>query len=211
MKQIVFEGYLHDMYPDGIAVEGDSAAECISALALYPGFRPSDGVLHSVQLPDFLSRDALFGKTSREVVRVVPMATGAGGRGMGQIILGAILIGLTIWNPLGLFVGQFAAFSASGAIGAAMMVSGIVQTLMPAPKSSDLSQEERSKYLAAGKNTTRVGTRIPLLLGRRKVGGHFLAFNVTATNMPAAVAATAPSGGYAAYVDELYYEHPGGF
>ncbi len=194
MKLIVFSGYLKDMYPDGIRVEGDSAAECVSGLQGYAGFRPSDGVRHTVALPHFQSRDALFSKTDMEEIHMVPILHAAGGRnGFGQVILGAVLI------VTGFIVGVYSPSAGAFLVkaGAALVIGGIIQMLMPQPSTADVKQEERSRYLPAGRNTTKVGTRIPLLFGRRKVWGHYLAFNVTAANLPAPSAPEEiPDGGF---------------
>lgn len=203
MKRIVFDGYLKTMYPDGIEVEGDSPFECLSALAQFPGFRLSDNVRHEVVLPHFLSRDAIMARTDADEIRVVPMLMGAGGRGFGQILLGALLVAAAFvtGNPMLLKVG----------IG--LIAGGIVQALMPAPRTSvSGSQEEKSSYLPAGKNTVQTGTRIPLLLGRRKHFGHILSLNVTAVDKQPSATATAPSGGSAYVVDSNYgmTEYTGG-
>lgn len=196
MKLIVFSGYLQEMYPEGIRVEGDSAAECISALRNFPGFREEEGVRHTVALPHFQSRDALFSRTDMEEIHVAPLLLAAGGRnGFGQVILGAVLI------VTGLFLGSIPGFQAAGAFlvkaGAALVIGGIIQMLMPQPSSADVKQEERSRYLPAGRNTTKVGTRIPLLFGRRKVWGHYLAFNVSASNLyEPAPPPVIPEGGF---------------
>lgn len=196
MKRIVFSGHLGKMYPDGILVEGDSAAECLAGLRFYPGFRADQGDRHTVVLPHFQSRDSLYEKTDREDIIVVPVVAAAGGKGgLFQIIIGALLVvtGIVLNNP---FLVK---------AGAAMILSGVVQMLMPQPELQSESDSQRSLYLPAGRNTTKVGTRIPLLLGRRKVWGHILAFNVTATLMPPAEKpADFPDGGKNFTVDGLF-------
>lgn len=200
MKRIVFEGYLREMYPDGIEVCGDSAAECLSALQMYPGFRQEDEVRHTVVLPDFGSRDALCAKTSKEEIRVVPVVLAAGGSGFGQMIIGAILI----------VVGAYTGNATLIRMGATLLVSGVIQALMPQPNTVTSETDERSNYLGAGRNTTRIGTRIPLILGRVKVWGHYLAFNITASNRPAPVGAGAPAGGSTWQADMDYdFYHQG--
>lgn len=208
MKLIVFEGYLRDMYPDGLMVAGDSAAECISALRFYPGFRESDGVRHEVHVPGFDTYDSLYAKTDAREIRMVPMAAGAGGRGgMSQILLGVVLVALTAWNPLGLFAGSFAPFFFAGSLGASLIANGVVQMLSPQPSTGDMSTDQKSNYLAANRNTTKVGTRIPLVLGKRRVYGHILSFNVTASSMPPAAMVpveSIPENSFTAEVDSSY-------
>lgn len=204
MKRIVFDGHLKALYPQGIELEGDSAYECMAGLTQYPGFRASDPVRHEVYLPDFSSMDAMQARTRKTVIRVRLGSPGAGGRGMGQILLGALLIGLTIWNPLGAFAGSFAPFFFAGKIGVGLLISGVIKSLMPQPDSPDTKQEQRSLYLGSGQNTVRIGTRIPILLGRFKMGGHYLTFNITATNMPATVTDEPPPTGVSFSSDDYY-------
>jgi predicted phage tail protein len=176
MKQIVFEsGPLALQYPDGIWLEAATAAEAISGLNGRPGFREEDGDRHAFALQQFPSRDSLYQPTAVERIVVTPVAFGAGGRGVFQIILGIILI----------IVGVL--FDRSGTlvrVGVALLVSGLVQALMPQPEVRRQTETDaRSAYLPANKNTTKIGTRIPLLFGRRRVWGHILTFNVSATNL----------------------------
>lgn len=192
MKRIVFRGYLADMYPDGIQVEGDSAAECLSALQMFPGFRESDGVKHTVVLPHFGSRDALYEKTLHSEIHVAPVVLGAGGKGSFLLIAVGIFLIATGWGaPAGATVlGGTMLATTAVSIGVVLVLNGVIGLLSPQPElnSSAGGGEERSNYLAANRNTARAGTRIPLLFGRRRVWGHFLSFNVSTGNKPAAVA-----------------------
>lgn len=178
MKTIVFEGYLHDLYPDGITLEADSPAEALYGLQNYPGFRKEDDVLYQVTLPDFPSRDAIYNRTDRTEIRVVPVLEGAGGKmgGIFQILIGVLMIvGSFFLIPINPYLAAGVALS-----GAAMILGGIMSFLMPVPKASSVASDERSKYIPANKNTVKVGTPIPILFGRRKVYGHFLSFDVDA-------------------------------
>lgn len=212
MKTIRFEGYLKELYPEGIKLEADSAAEAIAGLGNFPGFRRSDEVLHQVELPMFQSRDAIYARTELEEILVVPVEQGAGGKkgGILQVIIGVVLIIAAVvvtvisggaLTPLG--VGLFLA-------GASMLLGGIMAMLMPTPKAASIGSEEKSKYIPANKNTVKVGTPIPILFGRRKIWGQFLSFDVDAKNLnetfpdpspaptintsPAAISAKADSG-----------------
>lgn len=198
MKKIVFDGHLRDMYPEGICVEGDSPAECLSALANFPGFREEDGVRHDVILPDYLSRDALYARTDREVIRVSSIVAGAGGK-LGQFLQIAIGVLLVV-------VGTITGIPQLVSLGVMMILQGVVGLLMPQPEIQKAGgTEEKSSYLSGTKNTVRIGTRIPLIYGRRKVFGHYLSFNVTATNMPQPGAPSeTPDGGFSSTTDSEY-------
>ena len=184
-KLIQFHGHLKDLYPEGIRVEAQSAYEAIAALQFFEHFKPEENELIPVMLPGFQSRDALHQLTDCEVIDVHPYLGGAGGKtGMFlQIVVGVVLIA-TGWGaqPGAMVLGG--AMSAGTAVmtGALLVLGGVTGLLMPQPKLDTGSKEEnRSNYLAAQKNTVKIGTRIPLIFGRRKWYGHFLSFNVTAT------------------------------
>lgn len=188
MKKIVFEGGRPaEMYPNGIEVEGQSAGECLTALGNFPGFRREDGVQYQVRLPDFQSRDAIFEPTEIEVIRVVEIVEGAGGKvgAFLMVVIGVILIATGVGAPAGtsLVMGGTMTASAAIAMGAMMVLQGVIALMAPSPNKSSGASGEKSNYLnAAGGNTTAIGTRISMVFGRHKVSGHILSFNVNATN-----------------------------
>jgi predicted phage tail protein len=180
MKTIVFSGPLREKYPKGIEVAGESAADCIALLQNYPEFSPGSETIR-VTLPDFRSRDALYAPTEREVISVVQLEenpeqfSGSGQKAAGvvQVVIGSILI------AVGLYTGN----PNLALIGASMFLGGVLNLMMKAPEKPKNENENKSNYLAANKNTVKIGTTIPYLFGKRKVWGHLLSFNVTATNL----------------------------
>ena len=195
-KLIVFEGYLEERYPEGIRIEAGSAAEAISALENFPGFE-IDGPKHYVSLPDFQSYDSLYLSTELEVIKVVPVLEGGGGKpGIMQVIIGAVIVGAAILtgNP---FIAN-GALTLTGQVATAglmMALGGVMQMLMPQPHVG--GTDPSSHYIPANKNKVAVGTPIPMLFGTRRIWGHILGYNVTATNLGApspatTLAATAP-------------------
>jgi len=180
MKMMVFQGYLKEMYPDGICVDAKSAREAISFLEFHPGFEVDTGIRHRVYLPKFPTNDSLEQPTDEEVIEIIPMPEafeGGGGKGgILQVIIGAVIVvvGIYLRNP------QIVQF------GALMMLGGILQMLMPAPpKNGATSDADKSSYLPANRNTVKIGTPIALGFGKRKIYPHLLSFNVTATNLNA--------------------------
>lgn len=198
MKKLIFQGYLHDMYPEGIEVDATSAYEAIALLENYPGFRVEDNVRHRVTLPKFFSRDSFYANTDEEIIEVVPLtereieivdnfAGAGGGGGFFQVVIGTVIA------TVGFVTGQ--AWMVKLGIGIAL--GGLLQMLMPQPEAIDVGKEEKSNYLPANRNTQAIGTPIPILFGRRKVFGHYLAYNITATNMAAPVDKETPPDVYA--------------
>lgn len=183
MKTIVFSGPLQKEFPNGIQVAGESAADCVALLQNHPRFAPGAESIR-VKLPHFGSRDAFYEATSREVIELVQIDgseeefSGGGAKVLGviQIIIGAIII----YASWGTGSAQGMAMMAAGF---GMVLGGIMALMMKAPEKPKNETENKSQYLAASKNTVKIGTTIPYLFGRRKVWGHFLSFNVNATNL----------------------------
>ena len=188
-KLILFEGTFSALYPEGIKLEGDSAAECLEGLQNYPGFRKQDGIKYNVILPGFGSRDAIYSKTDIEVIRIREIAAGAGGKGgiFVLIIIGVLAIftgGLALSIGAGLGAATVGGVSASLVVqaGALLVLQGVIALMQPSPKSNSggNSGDEKSNYLTANaKNSTKIGTRIPLMFGLNKWGGHILSFNIS--------------------------------
>lgn len=179
---IILHGYLRDLYPREIRVEGSSAAEAISALKLIPEFDPRKGVRHSVVVRGFNSRDALYDKTDVAEIHLEPIMAGAGGgAGVFQIVLGSIMVAVGVvlnavpgGSPLG--VGLILS-------GLSLVLGGVLQLLAPQPKLGGDDDAENSQYLGQPRNTVAAGTHIPMIYGRRKAFGHYLSFNVDARDL----------------------------
>lgn len=107
-------------------------------------------------------------------IHFTPVIAGAGkGLGIGQIIVGVILIaaswwagGAAGWAYLGVQAGATMAF----AVGVSLVVSGAISLLTPVPSMSDTKYKEGDKLQSTSfsnlKNLTPQGRPIPLLYGR---------------------------------------------
>ncbi len=183
MKTIVFSGPLQKEFPNGIEVAGESAADCIALLENHSRFAPGSEPIR-VKLPQFVSKDSLYEPTNREVIELVQVSPsedefgGSGQKVMGavQVVIGAIII-YASWGTAG------AQGLAMMAAGFGMVLGGLMALMMKAPEKPKNEIDPKSNYLAANKNTVKIGTTIPYLFGRRKVWGHILSFNVSATNL----------------------------
>ena len=105
-----------------------------------------------------------------EVIRIVPVIIGSKKAGLIQTILGAVLVIASIWMP-GLSI---AASNMMFAAGASMTLGGVVQMLSPQPTglASKQSADNRASYAFGGvTNTAAQGYPVPLLYGRRRIGG----------------------------------------
>lgn len=150
------------------------------------------GVGYRVQLGNEVIQEKEIGNlllpfSDKEVFTITPVLTGAG-RGLGGILLGAALIGLSFYS-----FGASAAFAggslggfgtaagiygtawgsqALGMIGLSLVMGGIGQMLSPPPPEFDMKQANKlENYSFSGvTNTNQVGTAIPVAYGRVFVG-----------------------------------------
>ena len=134
-----------------------------------------------------IGEDELHNPIGSEGVSIVPVISGAGGRGgLGKILLGAALIGGAFMFG-GLQFGQLfgpivqpGSLAAAGSftkgafyLGASLVLQGVSDMLFPMPQMKDFSNEEdpRISFSFSGvQNTDRAGTSIPLCYGEIVTG-----------------------------------------
>ncbi|EPJ3204843.1 tail assembly protein [Citrobacter freundii] len=115
-------------------------------------------------------------------IRIVPVIIGSKRAGVLQTILGAALV---VVGVLGSTIGQAWGGGVWGPaawkIGAAMMVGGVAQMLSPQPSglASKQSADNRASYAFGGvTNTAAQGYPVPLLYGRRRIGGAIISAGI---------------------------------
>lgn len=125
-----------------------------------------------------ISVDDLGFPVTGEVIRIVPVVIGSKKAGVLQTILGAVLVAVgvvlnfTPWEAASPFFYKF---------GAAMMIGGVVQMLSPQPAglASKQDAENRASYAFGGvTNTAAQGYPVPLLYGRRRIGGAIISAGI---------------------------------
>jgi predicted phage tail protein len=133
-----------------------------------------------VQVRECPEAEDLYRNVGDEI-HVIPAMKFGKDNGVVQIVVGAVLI------VAGMATGQvwaskLGAQIATGMIaaGIGMIVGGLITMIAPQPSLEDNENTMRSRYLGAPGNTVRIGTTVPLLLGRRRVGGHFLSLQIDA-------------------------------
>lgn len=127
---------------------------------------------------------------SDDVVRVIPVITGAGDSGFGKFLAGAALIGLSLAFPGGgLFGGTVFGFlggpaasagfltavgTGISAIGASLVLGGVADLITPVPRTpeyGDLDNDPRQNFNFSGiQNVTREGVPVPIVYGEMIVG-----------------------------------------
>ena len=117
-------------------------------------------------------------------ISFVPVITGAGGRGFGKILLGAVLIGAAFFVPQGLSLAEGIStgfgFAQAGTlakslvyVGASLALTGVSELLFPLPKTPEFANEEdpRISFSFSGvQNTSRAGTSHPIAYGEIVTG-----------------------------------------
>ena len=129
-----------------------------------------------------------------DVVKIIPVVSGAGGRGIGQILLGAALISAAIvFAPAGagfLGAGQGAtagAFTlgagasvAAGNLGLALTLGGIAQMITPVPSQPEFGEGQGGFAFSGIGNTSQEGVPVPVVYGEMIVGSVVLSTKLTA-------------------------------
>ena len=120
--------------------------------------------------------------SEKEVFSITPVLAGSGGRGFGQFLLGAVMVGAVLATG-GIAGGAFAGFSAGfggamggvlgtvvGNVGVALMLGGVSQMLSPQPKLPKDAKRNESFGFGGVENTTAQGVPVPICYGRLYVG-----------------------------------------
>jgi predicted phage tail protein len=127
--------------------------------------------------------------SEQDVFAITPVLTGAGNGGIGTFILGAVLVGVAIFNPFVGFSfakGGFAVMgltgsaaigagivAAAGTLGIGLMLAGVAQMLSPVPKPpgpGEAPTQLESNSFSGVANTSRQGVPVPIAYGRVFVG-----------------------------------------
>ncbi|EPH3178574.1 tail assembly protein [Citrobacter freundii] len=110
-------------------------------------------------------------------IRIVPVIMGSKRSGILQTILGAALVAVSIWMP-GVSI---AASNMMFAAGASMALGGIAQMLSPQPGGLASKQDADNKASYAFgdvTNTAAQGYPVPLLYGKRRIGGAIISAGI---------------------------------
>ena len=124
----------------------------------------------------YVNQSELAYPIGQEDIHFIPVISGAG-RGLGQILLGAALIGFAIASGgTGLSLGAKGVFGFTGGslaaiggnIGLALVLGGVSQLLFPVEQPKEFNSEEDPKVsfnFSGVQNTSRAGTPVPIVYG----------------------------------------------
>lgn len=124
-----------------------------------------------------------FDLSGTRELRIVPVLAGSKRAGSLQTVLGVVLIVVGLVITGGTF-GAGAPFgSALIAMGASMVVGGVIQMLSPQAKglSQSASPDNLPSYaFGSAKNTTASGNPVPICIGERRWGGAIISASILA-------------------------------
>ena len=129
--------------------------------------------------------------SDRDVFSIAPVVTGAG-RGFGQILLGAVLIGASFLFPGAGMFGSTSVFgkTAVGAkfmagvgtfvstVGASMVLNGVAEMLSPVPPAPKEAKKNESFGFGGIENTMNQGVPVPICYGRLFIGSAAISVNL---------------------------------
>lgn len=207
MKTIRLYGELARKFGRSYRLDVKSPAEAVRALSvMVPGFRQhlteNSEPGYQVRLGETpLSADEIVNPSSvEEVIKIIPVVYGRGDDGLGQIIVGIVLIAVAWWNPFGWGAlggsGSLAAGTAGGAattamgvvsIGASLVIGGVSQMLAPAPPKIEGNErpENKPSYAFDGPvNTVASGHPVSIGYGRLLVGSQVVSAELFTVEEP---------------------------
>ncbi|WP_104500354.1 tail assembly protein [Acinetobacter indicus] len=177
LKTIKLYGILAKKFGKEFHLAVDNTREAMRALCVQvPGFEHfmlhahEQGLEFAVfQDKQNISETELDMSTSAKVIKVVPKVKGAGGDGILQTILGAVMV---VVGGVAMYFGQPWGASLVGA-GIGMMVGGVAMMLMPKIENQDQNQDgnKANKGFGGAVTTVAQGNPVPVLYGQREVGG----------------------------------------
>ncbi|HCT9109212.1 TPA: tail assembly protein [Proteus mirabilis] len=112
------------------------------------------------------------------VVNIVPKLSGAKNVGVFQFIAGAALFSLGWWGPAWISATVATSLMAGGA---AMMIGGVAQMLIPSPKPPNLSRGDEEKgntYFSNLDNAVAQGMPVPIAYGEIMCGSRVISQSV---------------------------------
>lgn len=177
LKTIKLYGILAKKFGKEFHLAVDNTREAMRALSVQvPGFEHfmlhahEQGLEFAVfQDKQNISETELDMNTSAKVIKVVPKVKGAGGDGILQTILGAVMV---VVGVVAMAYGQAWGANLVGA-GIGMMVGGVAMMLMPKIDNQDQNQDgnKANKGFGGAVTTVAQGNPVPVLYGQREVGG----------------------------------------
>lgn len=187
MRKVKLYGELAKKFGREFMLEVESVAEAVRALsANFPGFEKElmtahlRGVEYVVRADkrDVSEMELNNSLAPQETIRIAPIAVGRKNGGVFQTIIGAILI--VVGVVLSAFGQTWGVYLIQAGI--ALAAGGIIQMLIPVPKTGDPSERPENKpstYFDGAVNTLAQGHPVPLGYGKLMVGSAVISAGLT--------------------------------
>ena len=187
MRKVKLYGELAKKFGREFMLEVESVAEAVRALsANFPGFEKElmtahlRGVEYVVRADkrDVSEMELNNSLAPQETIRIAPIAVGRKKGGVFQTIFGAALIVVgVVLNSYGQTWGTYLIMA-----GVALAAGGIIQMLIPFPKTDDPSEQPENKpstYFDGAVNTLAQGHPVPLGYGKLMAGSAVISAGLT--------------------------------
>lgn len=203
LKKVYIYGKLKKLIGlDFVELSGDTVYELVSGVSanFKSVLQPEPGKAKLVcKVRGFDTEESLHRTLTEEEteIHLYPTLLGGGGNGgLMKIIVGVLLVAVVAFavvatgGAAALLSGAWALTTFGSALlmsGVTMILGGLLELMSPQPK-MDMSSSndiESSKYLGSQGNTVKIGTCIPIIFGEHLAFGHYISFNVDATNVAA--------------------------
>lgn len=191
LRVVHLHGPFSKFHDGPITVTAKNAAEVIESVTRQlPGFQPDARGRKRIQVVGFDTEASLYQDLDDiQELHIVPQLAGEkSGSALTQILLGVALVGVGFALGPATWLGSFALKA-----GVMMALGGLSQLLAPQPE-ADKESDARTRYLGAPRNTVQIGTRIPILYGEYRVGGHYLSFDINAREFRGSAKASTSGG-----------------
>lgn len=182
LKTIKLYGILAQKFGKEFRLDVENTREAMRALSVQvPGFEKfmlhahEQGLRFAVFQDKYnISETELDMSTDARVIKIVPKVVGAGGDGIFQTILGAVLVVVGVLITIGTLGGGAPLGAALIGAGIGMMVGGVAMMLMPkVDNKQDQNQDGNKSNFGFGGAVTTIaqGNPVPVLYGQREIGG----------------------------------------
>lgn len=182
LKTVKLHGILGEKFGREFELAVESTTEAVKALCVQiPGFESFmanahlQGIKFAVYLDDRnIGLDDLDLKTNSSIIRISPVIDGAKNSSIIQVVVGVIMIAAAFWTGGTSLAAWGAMQAALAGAGAALLLGGVSQMMMPAaPSNMDANQDGNKPNFGFGGAVTTIaqGYPVPILYGQREIGG----------------------------------------
>lgn len=173
MRKVILTGELADKFQPSFELDVQSAAEAVHALTIVlDGFKnhliETQEDFYALTVGNEEIDENNFGLYYQGDIIISPVVSGAG-KGFGKVLLGAALIGASIWLSGPTFAGSKVLALASkglGNLGFSLALGGVSQMLFGSQKSPDTGSGKPSFAFSGPQNVSDQGGVVPVVYGR---------------------------------------------